>query len=66
MFKKIQQIRKKRNSILHDLWLFEFRNDHNKLRTELENLAIVSNDLMEIFNHLTDEIGVDEVYTMML
>ena len=66
LFKRIDAIRKKRNSILHDLWLFEHRNDFPKLKLELENLANVTNDIMQIFNDLTEEIGVDEVYTMML
>ena len=66
LHKKIQHSRKQRNGILHDLWLFEHRNNHAFLRKELENLTTATNDLMAVFNKLTRKIGVDEVYQTML
>lgn len=66
LYKQIEQIRKQRNDILHDLWLFEHRNDNKKLRIELENIANITNDLIQVFNELTEEIGVDEVYGIIL
>jgi len=37
-----------------------------KLRKRLERLAELSNELIGIFNKLTEEIGVDEVYSIQL
>ncbi len=66
LYRSIQYCRKQRNDVLHDLWLFEHRNDKGHLRKELEFLASVTNDLMTVFNKLTKKIGVNEVYGMML
>jgi hypothetical protein len=64
LYAGIDSIRNERNSVIHQLWLYDHRSDMRALRTNLEALAKVSNDLVTIFNRLTKEIGIDEVYEM--
>lgn len=66
LYKKIDTVRHQRNNILHDLWLYEHRNNYEELRKELEMLASISNDLMQVFNDLSEEIGVEDIYEMLL
>ena len=51
---------------MHQFWLHAHREDTSALRRKLESLATVANDLVGIFNDLTEEIGVDEAYEVFL
>lgn len=66
LFEKIDTIRKERNNVIHQLWIYGERNRLLLLRKRLERLARVANDLVGISNELINEIGVDNVYRMTL
>ena len=62
LYKQIDQIRKERNNIVHNLWLFKHRNNFVVLRKKLEKLARIASALVGIFNNLSEEIGIDEIF----
>lgn len=66
LYEKLDSIREERNDIVHQLWIYTHRDNRLVLRKKLEKLARATNELVEIFDKLTDEIGVDEVYDMFL
>jgi hypothetical protein len=66
LYKKIDAIRRERNDLVHQFWIYTHRNDLSRLRKKLEKLARTANLLVGIFNQLTEEIGVDEVYEIFL
>jgi hypothetical protein len=66
LYSKLDSVRRQRNSIIHQLWLYEHRNDMRLLRRELERLAKISNELIVIFNRLTKKFGFDDIYTAYL
>jgi len=66
LFRNLDDTRRDRNDIVHQFWLYTHRKDIGELRTKLETLAANANDLVEIFNRLTEKIGVDEVYEILL
>ena len=66
LHKKIDKLRKDRNMLIHRCWEDKDMRHYAKLRKRLERLAEVSNELIGIFNKLTEEIGVDEVYNIQL
>jgi len=61
-FKRIDSIRKERNNVVHQFWLWRHRGNRSVLRRKLEKLARIANDLVGVFNTLTRKVGVDEVY----
>jgi len=66
LYQRIDKVRCDRNDIIHQLWMYAHRSDLKELRTHLENLAGVANELVGLCNRLTQEIGVDEVWQMAL
>lgn len=66
LYEKLDSIREERNDIVHQLWIYTHRDNKLVLRKKLEKLAHTANKLVGIFNKLTDEIGVDDVYDMFL
>jgi len=66
LYQRIDAIRKERNDVIHQLWIYDHRNDLLVLRKKLEDLARVADQLVGIFNGLTESIGVDEVCEMFL
>lgn len=66
LFKRLDEIRKERNNVVHQFWLYTHRKDRRVLRKKLEKLALTANSLIGVFNELTEEIGVDEVYEIFL
>lgn len=66
LYKKIDAIRKERNDLVHQFWIYTHRNDFSRLRKKLEKLAKTASLLVAIFNQLTEEIGVDETYKIFL
>jgi len=65
LYEKINSIRKERNNVIHQFWIYSHRNNFLVLRKKLEKLAKVANELVEIFNRLTQEIGIEEVYEIL-
>lgn len=66
LFKRIDAIRQERNDVLHQFWLYAHRSNNLVLRKKLEKVAGVASALVESFNNLTQEIGLDEVYEIIL
>lgn len=62
LFQELLRLKNDRNDRIHDFWLYSNRADSSELRTELEGLAHAANTLVGIFNKLTEQIGIDEVY----
>lgn len=56
-FCELNNIRKKRNDVAHQLWLLKNRKNTADLRKELEYVATRTSRLIEILNNLIDEIG---------
>jgi hypothetical protein len=66
LYRKIDAVRKERNDLIHQLWIFSHRHDSSALRRKLGELAEVVSELVGIFNQLIKEIGVDGVDEMFL
>ncbi len=66
LFERINTIREERNNVIHQFWIYTHRNNFLALRKKLEKLAKVANELVEVFNQLTKEISVEEVYKIFL
>ncbi len=66
LFGRINAIREERNNVVHQFWLYAHRGNRLILRKKLEKLAGVANEIVESFNTLTHEIGVDETYEISL
>ena len=65
-FKRLDGIRIERNDVIHQLWLYTHRGDYRVLRKKLEKVARVTDQLLDVFNALTEIVGVDEVYELFL
>ena len=66
LFSRVDTKRSERNDFIHQFWLHARRGDPSALRQRLESLATVANDLVGVFNDLTEEIGVDEAIEVFL
>jgi len=62
LFNRLEAIRIERNSIVHQFWLYQHRENRLVLRKKLEKLAHVANDLVGVFNELVEETGADRSY----
>jgi hypothetical protein len=58
LYKRIDAIRKERNDVIHQFWLYVHRGNRLVLRKKLEKLAGVASSLVDSFNTLSDEVGV--------
>lgn len=66
LYQRIDKVRRDRNDIIHQLWMYAHRSDPSELRKHLEILARVANELVSICNRLTREIGMEEIWEMSL
>ena len=66
LHKRLDAIRQERNNMIHQFWIYSQRNNSLVLRKKLEKLARVTNQLVGIFNQLTKEVGVEEVYEIFI
>lgn len=66
LYKEIDNVRSERNDVVHQLWIYEQRKNFLVLRKKLEEFSRIANELIGIFNRLTGEITVDEVYEIFL
>lgn len=66
LHKEIDEVRKERNNLVHQFWIYSHRNNFRKLRIKLEKLSGITNKLVGIFNQLTEEIGVEDIYKILL
>lgn len=60
LYKKIENIKNERNSIIHQLWVYEHRNNTRLMRKKLEVISNISRELAKILTKLINKIGVDE------
>jgi hypothetical protein len=63
LFARLESVRTERNSIVHQFWLYNHRENRRILRKKLEKLARVANDLVGVFNKLVVETGADRSYS---
>jgi hypothetical protein len=66
LYKRLNQIRIERNDLIHQFWLYSHRDNRLVLRKKLEKLANSANALIGVFNSLTKDIGLDEIYQLFL
>lgn len=66
VFQELLRLKNQRNDFVHDFWLLSSQTLPSELREELEKLAHAANALVGIFNKLTEEVGVDEVYDLFM
>lgn len=60
--RRIDKVRRERNDLLHQAWLYAKRSDGRVMRKKLEKVAHIANDLIGSVNTLTAEIGIDEAF----
>lgn len=66
LYQKIDKIRRDRNDLVHQLWIYRHRDDFRQLRKRLEDLASVADKLVHICNKLAREIGMGNVWDISL
>jgi len=66
LYKKIDKVRKERNDIAHQFWIYEHRGNQLKLRKTLQVLTRTAKQLVKIVEQLTNEIGVEGIYKLRL
>ena len=66
LYKRLDQIRIERNDLIHQFWLYSHRDNKLVLRKKLEKLANSANALIGVFNSLTKDIGLEEIYQLFL
>jgi hypothetical protein len=62
LFRQIDIIRKERNDLLHQYYLFLHRRNARVLRAKLERIVSVADELFVVFNDLVTETGADASY----
>jgi len=62
LFRRIDIIRRERNDIVHQFYLFTHRRNTRVLRAKLERLVSIADELFVVFNNLVKETGADETY----
>jgi hypothetical protein len=62
LFRRIDQMRKERNDIVHQCYLFTHRRNQRVLRAKLEKLVNIADDLFVVFNALVEKTGADDSY----
>jgi len=66
LYKNIDKVRKERNDVIHQLWIYENRRNSVVLRKTLERLTRVARQLAKTTSELTDEVGLEEIYKVTL
>jgi hypothetical protein len=62
LFQRIDKIRKERNDLIHQCYLFTHKRNPRVLRAKLERLVRIADDLFMVFNNLIEETGADDSY----
>ena len=62
LFQRIDGIRRERNDILHQCYLFTHRRNHRVLRAKLKKVVSVAEELFTVLNNLIAETGADDSY----
>ena len=66
LYKRLDQIRMERNDLIHQFWLYSHRDNRLVLRKKLEKLSNSANTLIGVFNSLTKDIGLEDIYQLFL
>jgi hypothetical protein len=66
LYKKIDKVRKERNNIAHELWIYERRRNPVELEKTLEVLKSVAKALAKILEQVASQIGIEGVYKISL
>ena len=61
LYKKIEKVKSDRNNLVHQMWIYEHRNNFRIIRKKLEELADISSQLTIIINKLVKKIGISDV-----
>jgi hypothetical protein len=62
LFHRIDMIRRERNDMVHQFYLFTHRRNPRVLRAKLERLVRIVDDLFVVFNSLVEATGADNSY----
>lgn len=62
LFRKIDRIRKERNDVIHQCYLFTHRRNDRVLRAKLEKLVSIADDIFVVLDNLVMETGADDSY----
>ncbi len=62
LHKKLNDVRRERNQLIHQYWLYAYKGKRAILRKKLEKLARISSKLVEKLNELVEDTGIDESY----
>ena len=62
LFRRIDMVRRERNDMVHQFYLFTHRRNPRVLRAKLERLVRIADDLFVVFNSLVEETGADDSY----
>jgi len=65
-FQRLDEIRGRRNDLIHQFWLLTHLDETAVLRKESEQLAKAANGLIAIFNNLMKDVGLEEAYEIFL
>jgi hypothetical protein len=62
LFQRLDLIRRERNDLLHQCYLFTHRRNHRTLRAKLKRIVSAADELFVVFNELVMETGADDSY----
>lgn len=66
LFRRIDKIRRERNDLLHQCYLFTHRRNPKVLRAKLKGIVSVADALFRIFNRLVIKSGADDSYDVFM
>lgn len=66
LYMRIEKVKKERNDVIHQLWIYEHRRDATELRGRLEMLARVGRQVAGITEELADEITAEGLVERLL
>lgn len=66
LYKRINNIRIERNDIIHEFWLYKYRNNNLIMRKKLEKITNITSELTEIITKIINKIGYDLVQEIIL
>lgn len=66
LYRRIDRVRRERNDLIHQLWIYDNRRNSVILRKILERLARVARRMAEVMEQLTSVIGVEDIYEIAL
>jgi uncharacterized coiled-coil DUF342 family protein len=62
LYKRVDGVREERNDVIHQLWVYQHRQNRAIIRKKLEKLAHVANDLVGACNKIRKEVRTDQIW----